>query len=87
MTPISPVLRDNIEVLAKAYAKAKGIKLTTVSRLVRGDPHFLADFIKGNISVTAKKYDEIVQWFEDNWIVGKHKPKIAEFHPKPKTWD
>lgn len=67
MKQISPVMRDNIVRLAKAFAKERGIKLATLSRLIRGDMYFLKNYSRGKISVTTKKYDEIMQWFEDNW--------------------
>ena len=62
-----PVLRQNIVNLANAFAKARGIKEATVSRLIRGDMHFLKDYGRGRISVTVKKYDDIVNYFFDNW--------------------
>ena len=76
MTPLSPVLRQNIIVLAKAFAKARGIKLSTLSRMIRGDMYFLQDYAAGEISVTTKKYDEIIQYFEEHWPDKTPMPKI-----------
>lgn len=72
-------MRGNIVRYAKSYVRAKGIKLATLSRHVRGDMYFLDDYAAGKISVTTKKYDEIMQWFEDHWPENTPKPKI-ELH-------
>lgn len=79
MTPIDPILRANIMSLAKAFAKGRGIKLATVSRLVRGDPYFLQDLSSGKCGVTSWKYDEVVTYFEKHWPLGTVMPKIREF--------
>lgn len=78
-TPVSPVLRQNVVSLATAFAKARNIKLATVSRKIRGDIHFLNDYRSGKISVTSKKYDEIIKYFCDNWPTGTPMPQIKEF--------
>lgn len=77
--PLGPVLRDNIGALAFAYTKAKGIQMSTLSRYIRGDMYFLEDYLAANVSVTVKKYDEIIAWFDDRWPQGVAKPKIKSF--------
>jgi hypothetical protein len=77
-TPLSPVLRENVAALAKAFAKANGIKPATVSRKIRGDMHFLKNYTGGKVSVTTKKYDEIIDYFYDNWPENTPMPQIRE---------
>jgi hypothetical protein len=79
MEQAAPILRQNVLALARVYAKHRGIKPTTLSRHIRGDMYFLADYAKGNIGVTIQKYDEIRQWFEDHWPKDKPMPKMREF--------
>lgn len=80
MQQIAPILQYNITILAKSYAKARGgIKLTTVSKRIRGDAHFLEDYIAGRIGITTRKADDILQWFEDHWPDGAGKPTLKEF--------
>lgn len=74
--PISPIYRQNVIDLAKAFAKARGIKPATVSRLIRGDMHFLKNYSNRKVSVTMKKYDEIIKYFVDNWPENTPMPKI-----------
>jgi hypothetical protein len=76
LSPRSPILRQNIVVLSKAFAKARGIKLSTLSRLIRGDMYFLRDYSSGKISVTIKKYDEIIEYFVKHWPANTPMPKL-----------
>jgi hypothetical protein len=76
--PLSPVLRDNIVSLSRAFAKARGIKQATVSRLIRGDMYFLQNYSRGKVSVTTKKYDEIVDYFITHWPENTPMPQIRE---------
>jgi len=53
--------------IAKAYAKAKGLALSTVSKRFHGADTFLEDFADGRCSVTLRKFDSMVKSFEANW--------------------
>ncbi len=72
----SSVLRQNIVDLAKAFAKARGIKQATVSRLIRGDMHFLKNYTHDKVSVTVRKHDEIMDYFYDHWPENTPMPPI-----------
>lgn len=52
--------------LGAAYGQAKGIKESTVGRLCASDGRFFAR-IRDSNTFTAKKYDDVVGWFSENW--------------------
>ncbi len=78
-TKIAPICRANVMALAKAFAKKRSpmLKMTTVSSLVHGDPTSLGRFLKGDSSVTLRKYDEIMDRFEALWPDDLPKPEIV----------
>lgn len=60
-------LRENLLLCAEAYARARGIGLPTIGRLAAGDWRFFARLREDEKTFTARKYDEVIQWFSDNW--------------------
>ena len=76
MVAITPICRENVVSLASAYAAAQNVKISTVSRMCHSDPKFLEDFAKGAISVTLRKYDAIMEWFDTNWPANVEKPPV-----------
>jgi hypothetical protein len=66
-------------VLAKAFAKARGIKMTTVSKLIRDDAVWYRNFAAGKVFLTSSKYDDILKYFDHHWPKGAPMPKITEF--------
>ena len=65
------MIYGNNELLALAvvYARAKGVKLSTVGRYACGNTAFFEHIGRGKSSRTDKA--EIVsQWFADNWPEG-----------------
>ena len=76
--PISPIARSNIKRLSLAYMKVRGIKASTLSRLVHSDPRFLEKFWSGEVSTSLRIYDRMVEWFlEQDWK-GAKIPKIRQ---------
>jgi hypothetical protein len=75
---ISPVLVKNLLSLAKAYADATGVKLTTVGANSTKTATFFIDLEEGRTSCTLRKYDLLTKWFSDKW---------PEDHPMPKLQD
>lgn len=59
-------LANHLIVLGSQYAKARGIEESTVGRLCAADGRFFARIREGK-TFTAKKYDEVVGWFRENW--------------------
>jgi hypothetical protein len=60
-------LRDNLLKCASAYAEKREISLSTLGRLAAGDWRFFANLSEDDKTFTARKYDEVVSWFSDNW--------------------
>ena len=52
--------------LGTAYGSARGLEETTVGRLAASDGKFFSRIREGK-TFTAKKYDEVVLWFDANW--------------------
>lgn len=59
-------LRTNLRSCAEAFAAARGIEISTVGRIAAGDWRFFDRILDGK-SFTARKYDEVMRWFADNW--------------------
>lgn len=75
-------LAANLIALGEAYAKARDLKLSTIGRLCAADGRFFSRISDG-LTFTAKKYDEVVAWFDTNWPEktpwpkGIQRPKVA----------
>ena len=69
-------LRDNLMSLARAYAKARGVALTTVSRQIHGNVNFLNDYGNDYISITVSKYAEMVAEMRADWPHGSPRPRM-----------
>jgi hypothetical protein len=62
-------LRRHLLTCAAAFEAATDRKTSTVARLATGDWRFF-DRIGDGASFTARKYDEIMDWFAANWPAG-----------------
>jgi hypothetical protein len=60
-------LRDNLLLCATAYSAASKRGLSTLGRLAAGDWRFFEHLNDDQRTFTARKYDEVIQWFSDNW--------------------
>lgn len=69
-------LKDYMLAIAEEYARANGWVLATVARRLHGDDGFFRKFAAGEVSITLKKYDEMLVSFASDW------PEDAEW-PKP----
>lgn len=67
-------LRLNLLRCAKAYATARRLELPTVGRLAAGDWRFFDRLEDDEKTFTARKYDDVMQWFSDNWPEDKSWP-------------
>jgi hypothetical protein len=63
-------LRQNLLRCAEAYAQARGIGLPTLARMSAGDWRFFDRLRDDEKTFTARKYDEVVDWFSRNWPDG-----------------
>jgi hypothetical protein len=64
---IAETLRENLILIASAYAKATRTTLSYVSKRFYGKTAFLADFKRGDCSISIDKYDQIVTAIQDDW--------------------
>lgn len=78
MDKIEPILRDNLLLLARAYANHRKRAMTTISGLSHGDPAFLDKLIQRKCSFTARKYDETVARFREIWPEDLAWPALRE---------
>ena len=61
------IFRENLMVLAQAYADANNWSLSTVSKQIHGNQAFLARYANGEISTTIKTYYAMVDRLRTNW--------------------
>lgn len=59
-------LATHLLTLSARYAEVKRLEESTVGRLAASDGRFFSRIREGK-TFTAKKYDEVVAWFLENW--------------------
>ena len=62
-------LKQHLMSCATAFAEKRNMKLTTLGRKAANDSPFFTRLMENRTSFTARKYDEIIQWFSDHWPV------------------
>ena len=72
----SKLCRDNITTVARAYAQAKGVSLSAVSKEFYGKSSFLDGFGRGEVTVSVEKYGEMVERFAASWPDGAKWPLL-----------
>lgn len=75
-------MRENLVVLAQAFATANGISLTTVSKKIHGNGGFFADFLAGDISCGLNTYFAMIERFREGWPQGVKWPETRDI-PRP----
>lgn len=75
---VEPPLIRNLLTLAKAYAGHKGLGLSTVGRYSHGSSDIFEKLEAGQVSVTLKKYDQMVAYLDENWPDDLKRPKLKE---------
>ena len=71
---MEPELRANLFACAHAYAAGRKLELVTVARLAAGDWRFFERLDDGK-TFTARKYDDVIRWFDANWPEGADWPE------------
>jgi hypothetical protein len=66
MHEMAAILRARLMLVARAYADAKGLKLTTLGAYAASDQHFFGQLAKGR-NITAAAYDRMIAFFTENW--------------------
>jgi len=67
--------RDYLLSVARAYAKAEQLSLETVSRRFHGAVWFFSDFESGKVTLTLRKFDEMLDQFAEQWPDNAEWPK------------
>lgn len=65
--PMEQTLKNQIAALAEAYRQHKGLSLSRVSFLVRGDGQFLGKLKLAERTFTIRTFDHCLAWFSANW--------------------
>lgn len=68
-------LRTHLLACAEIYAAERDIGLSTLGRLAAGDWRFFSNLRDDDKTFTARKYDEVLQWFSDHWPIAVGWPK------------
>ena len=72
------IVRQNLFKITKAYAKATGLSLSTISGRFYGNQAFLEDFRSGKIkSMTVRKIDEMLEKLSAVWPEGVAWPETV----------
>ena len=67
-------LRQNLIRCAAAFMAGRDVGLTTLGRLAAGDWRFFDRLSDDGKTFTARKYDEVMRWFSENWPAGAEWP-------------
>ena len=71
-------LRLKLMACASAYASARSVSIATIGRLAAGDCRFFDRLDDAEKTFTARKYDDVIRWFSDNWPAGTDWPVEVE---------
>lgn len=74
-------LASHLLTLSARFGEARKLEESTIGRLCAADGRFFARIREGK-TFTAKKYDEVVGWFDANWPVDTDWPEGAS-RPAP----
>lgn len=81
MIEATPILRGNLLALAEAFVAATGRTEEAVARAAHGDPPFFRRLREGQ-GFTARKYDDVIGWFDANWPRDVEMPKLNAYKPR-----
>lgn len=95
---IEQTCRDNLIKVSIAYGKAarsrgKPLNIRQVSKRFYGNDAFLDKFRRGDVSMSLKKFDEIIEAFRAQWPKGVKwpllevaviRPPVVSLIPEPK---
>lgn len=78
-------LKQHLMSCATAFAGRQNMKLTTLGRKAANDSPFFTRLMESRTSFTARKYDEIIQWFSDHWPADLDWPDAVVRPKRPLT--
>jgi hypothetical protein len=70
MKSTAETMRERLFAVAKIYARAKNIKLTSIGMYATKDGR-LFDRLRDGGGMSPDTYDRVMQWLSDNWPKGK----------------
>jgi len=77
-------LREQLVMVANAYAAATNLKLATVSSKVLGRWHILPGLASGANDVSTARFEQAMLWFSSHWPDSAVWPdRVARPVPKP----
>lgn len=76
MADFESFMRAALIAQAEAYAAHLGLSLGYVSRLAFLDARVIDKLKSGDGSFTARKFDEAMAYFDDNWPPGRSRPPV-----------
>lgn len=78
---------DDLIAVARAYAEAENIDLSTVSWRALGDTKKLGAIVGGR-DIQVRRFEKTMQWFSDHWPAKAAWPSdIARASPQPSPND
>lgn len=84
MPTMAETLRGDLLMVARTYAAAKKLRLSSLGNYVRGDSTYFRKLENRNNRMVCEVYDEIMQWLSDRWPEGlRWPPHVARPSPKP----
>jgi hypothetical protein len=57
----------NLLTVAEAYSAKREVSFSTLGRQAAGDWRFFDHLREGAKTFTARKYDQVMVWFSNNW--------------------
>lgn len=69
--------RRNLVAVAKAFARASGLSISTVGKKFHGKHTFFVQFERGEVSVTLPKIEEMLRSFGREWPDDAPRPRLA----------
>ena len=63
-------MRQNFLLIASAYCVVAGLSESYVSQKVYKKHDFIKNYREGKVSVSVRRYFELIDWFRGNWPEG-----------------
>ena len=81
---LNKTAKANLLRIARTYAKAKGLSLSTVSRMFHGKQRFFKDLKAGKCTVSLAKLDSMIEAFGKDWPEGVAWPIMKPIYMLPR---
>jgi hypothetical protein len=81
------IMRENLTALAKKFAKARGLSLSTISKKIHGKSDFFEEYSAGRQTTRINHYWLMVNRLRMLWPPGVEWPKTKPIEELGKTVD